>query len=276
MKKLVSILLVIAMCFSLVAMTGCQDKKGKLVELPKQTDALREVAALTSDVAILDSVMGGYYTSTGSYKDDLVIVEGLSLAVEEYGIGFRVGSKVTAGKVNRALYELQEAGKIAEIAKKYNLTESLTDIPEFKEENGTDAEWEKIKSKKIIVGYTEFAPIAYKDKDGKLIGYDIELAEAVFEKIGIDYEFQEINWATKEMEIAAGNIDVVWNGFTITEERKGSFEFSTPYLDNKQIAIVRKADAKKYATPEDLKTAIVAVEKGSAGAALAAELFEEK
>ncbi len=94
---------------------------------------------------------------------------------------------------------------------------------------------------KMIIGYTDYAPMNYVGEDGKLTGFDTELAEAVCEKIGIEAEFVEINWESKETELNSKNIDCIWNGFTISEERKQTFGVTDPYLSNEQV-IVMKAD----------------------------------
>ena len=106
--------------------------------------------------------------------------------------------------------------------------------------------------------------------------FDIELAEAVVKYLNTTYEtevkvtFMVIDWNSKEALLENGTIDLVWNGMTITDEREAAMTISVPYLANKQVAIVKKADATKYgATKEEFfqKTddAIIIAEKGSAG-----------
>ncbi len=101
--------------------------------------------------------------------------------------------------------------------------------------------------------------------DDNLTGFDIELAEAVADKLGLDVEFKLIDWATKEATLNAKTIDCIWNGMSITEERLASMEISIPYLYNKQVAVIRKEDAAKYKTTADMAEALVGAEKGSAG-----------
>ena len=98
-----------------------------------------------------------------------------------------------------------------------------------------------------------------------LKGFDIDLARAVGEELGIKVEFQLINWDSKETELASKSIDLIWNGMTINDERLEKMEISTPYMDNKQVAVIRKADASKYTNVDSIKNAAVAYEKGSAG-----------
>ena len=100
----------------------------------------------------------------------------------------------------------------------------------------------------------------------KLVGYDIDLARAVGEYLGVDVEFQKIDWDNKEFELASKNIDLLWNGMTIDDERNAAWEIRDPYMLNKQLAIIRKSDASKYDTLEKMKSTNKWIaEKGSAG-----------
>ena len=94
------------------------------------------------------------------------------------------------------------------------------------------------KTKTLVVGLDDtFAPMGFRDDKGQLVGFEIDLAKAVAEKIGYEVSFQPIDWAMKETELNSGNIDCIWNGYSITEERKTKVAFSTPYLDNAQLII---------------------------------------
>lgn len=99
----------------------------------------------------------------------------------------------------------------------------------------------------------------------RLKGFDIDLARAVGEELGVKVEFQLINWDSKETELSSKSIDLIWNGMTINDDRLEKMEISTPYMDNKQVAVIRKADASKYTDVDSIKSAAVAYEKGSAG-----------
>ncbi|MDR0839954.1 MAG: transporter substrate-binding domain-containing protein [Christensenellaceae bacterium] len=123
-----------------------------------------------------------------------------------------------------------------------------------------------IKSKGVLkVGITFFAPMNYYDESGKLVGFETEFAEALCAKLGVTPEFIEINWDTKEVELAAKNIDCIWNGLTVTEERKENMDFSSSYIKNLQVAVIRAADAAAYATIESLAAGKLVAEIGSAG-----------
>ena len=116
---------------------------------------------------------------------------------------------------------------------------------------------------KMIIGYTDYAPMNYTDDAGNFTGFDTEFAIAVCEKLGVTPDFVEINWKTKEVELNAKSIDCIWNGLTIDEERSANMSISVPYVKNAQVIVV-KADS-TIATTADLVGKTVVAEIGSAG-----------
>ena len=107
----------------------------------------------------------------------------------------------------------------------------------------------------------------------ELVGFDIELAKAVGEDLGVEVEFVQINWDTKENELESKNVDLLWNGMTITPEREAAWEISEPYMLNRQVAIIRKADADKFDTLDKMLASDKwSAENGSAGAELITDL----
>ncbi|MDF2615124.1 MAG: fliY1 [Clostridia bacterium] len=121
-----------------------------------------------------------------------------------------------------------------------------------------------------IVGLDDsFAPMGFKDENGEIVGFDVDLAKALGEKLEKEITFQPINWDMKESELKSGNIDFIWNGYTITDERKEQVSFSKPYLNNKQVivtladsAIKTKADLKgKKVGAQSESSAVSAMEK---------------
>jgi polar amino acid transport system substrate-binding protein len=209
-----------------------------------------------------------------------MIVEDLELATEQYGIAARKGSGF-AKAINEALVDLAKDGTVDTIAKKYGLENEIcidTDV-EIKTSDLTEEEWEDLdyieEQEKFIVGYTLFAPIAFKDEDDELVGFDIELAKAVADYYGLEVEFKLINWDTKEAELESKAIDCIWNGMTITDERKENMAISIPYMNNKQVAVIRKEDKDLYQTTEDMKKAIIGAEDGSAGMSCVVKEEEE-
>ncbi|MDI9493274.1 MAG: amino acid ABC transporter substrate-binding protein [Bacillota bacterium] len=102
----------------------------------------------------------------------------------------------------------------------------------------------KIQDKGVLVlGCDDaFPPMGFRDSSGEIVGFDIDLARAVAEKLGVELEVKAINWDTKEMELNSGGIDVIWNGFTITAARDLEVEYTKPYLNN-EIMIAVRADS---------------------------------
>lgn len=132
--------------------------------------------------------------------------------------------------------------------------------------------------KTVVVGYTIYEPMNYLDKDGNLIGFDTELAEAVFENLGQKVVFKEIKWENKYTELDTDNIDCIWNGFTCntTDDdgvaRADKVDFSYNYMENLQVVVVKKDSDIK--TADDLKGKIADAEIGSAGETYAKD-FED-
>ena len=85
-----------------------------------------------------------------------------------------------------------------------------------------------------------FPPLGFRSDDNEIVGYDIDLAKEVAKRLGVDFRAQPIDWDAKEMELETGKIDCVWNGFTITEERKNALSFTEAYLNNDQVLVVRE------------------------------------
>ena len=126
-----------------------------------------------------------------------------------------------------------------------------------------ESDWDYISGKgKVVVGMTLFAPMNYYEGD-EFVGFDTELTKAVFGKLGVDVEFVEINWDSKEIELNSKNIDCIWNGMCITPERKENMSMTNAYLYNTQ-AIVAKTD-KINDLLANLEDVNVVAEQGSTG-----------
>lgn len=275
MKKVGALLLTALM------LTGCNKGEGigkEIIKLDTQLDCLVQLKSGSIDAAIIDSVMAGYYTSNGEFKNDLVIIENLDLAIEQYGIAGRKNDSAFMEKINEGLLGTFNNGKMKNISDFFGVTSSLAVSSTTSYTKGaTDDSWNKIlNSGKIVVGYTIFAPIAYDDETNnysgnKFTGFDIELAREVVNFLNTTYsstltvDFQEIDWDSKEVLLTNGTIDLIWNGLTITDERKENMSISVPYLNNKQVAVVKKENKDTYTTKESLKNAVIGVEAGSAG-----------
>ena len=90
----------------------------------------------------------------------------------------------------------------------------------------------------LIIGIDDtFAPMGFRDDNNEIVGFDIDLATAAAEQMGVEVEFQPIDWSTKESELSSGRIDLIWNGYTVTDERKEKVLFTKPYLENAQVVM---------------------------------------
>lgn len=121
-----------------------------------------------------------------------------------------------------------------------------------------------IKAKgELVIGLDDtFAPMGFRDEAGEFVGFDIDLANAVCEVLGVKAKFQPIDWAAKELELTSGNIDCIWNGMSITDERQQSMSLSQAYLNN-MICVMTTAelDVKAFT---DLENANIGIQAGSA------------
>jgi polar amino acid transport system substrate-binding protein len=127
-------------------------------------------------------------------------------------------------------------------------------------------------SETIIVGYTVYKPMNYRDDKGEFVGFDTDLATAVFEKLGYKVIFKEIDWNNKYLELNSGSIDCIWNGFTANTAdpdgvaRSEKVDFSFNYMLNKQVVVTTKELAATITGFDSLSGKVGAVETGSAGA----------
>ncbi|NLU09781.1 MAG: amino acid ABC transporter substrate-binding protein [Tepidanaerobacter acetatoxydans] len=123
--------------------------------------------------------------------------------------------------------------------------------------------FEKIKAKgKVVMGLDDtFAPMGFRDENNKIVGFDVDLAQEVFKRNDLELVLQPIDWTMKEAELNAGNIDMIWNAYTITEERKEKVAFTKPYLDNRQVIVTLEGSDVK--SKSDLAGKKVAAQTGS-------------
>ncbi len=127
-------------------------------------------------------------------------------------------------------------------------------------------DWAYIEDKGTLkIGVTIFKPMNYTDEDGNWTGFETEFAQKVSEKLGVKAEFVTIEWSKKVIELQSKSIDCIWNGMTVTEELKGQIDMSDSYMNNWQVAVIRKADAEKYTTLESMDGAKTVAESKSAG-----------
>lgn len=121
------------------------------------------------------------------------------------------------------------------------------------------------KQKKVVIGLDDsFVPMGFETKSGKIVGYDVDLAKAVFKQYGIKVDFQPIDWSMNVTELRNGTIDLIWNGFSMNPERVKKVTFSEPYLTNKQVLVTKKKN--HIYNFADMTGKVAGVQAGSAGA----------
>jgi len=119
-----------------------------------------------------------------------------------------------------------------------------------------------VAAKAIVIGLDDnFPPMGFRDDRNELVGFDIDLAKEAGKRLGVEVSFKPIDWSAKESELNGKRIDVLWNGLTITEERKANILFTKPYLENRQIVVV--AEASGITSKAQLKGKVVGVQDGS-------------
>ena len=153
-----------------------------------------------------------------------------------------------------------EAGKGA-------VSESEGDDTETKQAEGTD---ETSEGGTFTVGFDQdFPPMGFVGEDGEYTGFDLELAQETAKRLGLTYVAQPIAWDAKNMELESGNIDCIWNGFTMTG-REDEYTWSQPYMENSQVLVVMEDSG--IETLEDLAGKIVEVQADSSAEAALKEM----
>ncbi|MBF0778850.1 amino acid ABC transporter substrate-binding protein [Streptococcus cuniculi] len=119
-------------------------------------------------------------------------------------------------------------------------------------------------TKKITIGFDKtFVPMGFEEKNGQYAGFDIDLATAVFDKYGIAIEWQPIDWDLKETELNNGNIDLIWNGYSATDERREKVLFTDEYMANLQVLVTKKSS--NITDNAGMKDKVLGAQAGSSG-----------
>ncbi|MDY3984510.1 transporter substrate-binding domain-containing protein [Dysosmobacter sp.] len=216
-----------------------QENGYEINSVASQADALMEVQAGTSDAAIIDSLMAGAMVGEGTSYPNLKVTD-QKLTEELYGVGCRKGSDL-ASYINMVFGEAYADGSLEEIATTYGVQEALLEQPasEFTASEA-DSDVAYIQDKgTLIVGITDFAPMDYQDASGEWIGFDADMAKKVADSLGVEIEFIVIDWDSKIMELDSKNIDVVWNGMTLTDAVLEAMECSNAYCNNAQVVVTK-------------------------------------
>ncbi len=126
-----------------------------------------------------------------------------------------------------------------------------------------DKSLENVKANgKFILGLDDsFPPMGFRDENNEIVGFDIDCAKEVASRMGVELVIQPIAWDSKQMELDSGNIDCIWNGMSINEERKEAMNLSDPYLKNDMVFVV--LGSSDYQSQADLEGKNIAVQNGS-------------
>lgn len=123
--------------------------------------------------------------------------------------------------------------------------------------------WSEIEDRgSIIVGLDDtFVPMGFRDNAGNLTGFDVDMATEAIGRLDMEVVFQPIDWNFKEQELNSGNIDMIWNGYSINDERLEKVNFTKPYLDNQQIIVALSSS--DIEVKSDLADRIVSTQNSS-------------
>lgn len=151
-------------------------------------------------------------------------------------------------------------------------TAADTEAAESQAEETTAEEAKTTDGGTLIVGFDQdFPPMGFVGDDGEYTGFDLELAQEVAKRLGLEYKAQPIAWDSKDMELESGNIDCIWNGFTMTG-REDDYTWTEPYMANQQVFVV--ANDSDINSQADLAGKIVEVQADSSAEAALKEALE--
>lgn len=217
-------------------------------------------AAALSAAMLLTVALGGCGQSNA---DAQYVILDEALADEEYVIGFRQTDLSLKEEVNKILSDMKADGSLGEISTKW-FGSDVTTVPEsYEKAETTDDSLQQVKDKGVLVlGLDDsFPPMGYRDDDQNIVGFDIDVAAAVCERMGVELQPQPIKWSSKEMELETGNVDCLWNGFTYSEERAETMALSEPYMTNRQVVVT--LDTKGVNSLADLEGKELVLQGGS-------------
>ena len=222
---------------------------------------IKKLAAAALATLLGASLLAGC-GAAGSKKEYRILDE--TLKDEHYVIGFKKGNETLRDEVQRILVELQKDGTLSAISKEW-FGEDKSIVPTtFTPSGATDDSLQKVKDKGVFtLGLDDsFPPMGFRSENGMdVVGFDIDVAKKVCEKMGVTRVTQPISWDAKDSELSSGKIDCIWNGFTSLPEREEAMTLSFPYMVNKQVVVVLKDSPIK--TLADLKDKTVVLQKGS-------------
>ena len=114
----------------------------------------------------------------------------------------------------------------------------------------------------LVLGLDDsFPPMGFRDENNNIVGFDIDVATEVANRMGVELKLQPIEWSTKEMELNTGSVDCLWNGLSIDDERKQAMDLSEPYMTNRMVLVV--LNDSEYTDQASLAGKTIGVQNGS-------------
>ncbi len=203
-----------------------------LVLYPSYNNSFLDLDAGRVDAVVVGGVYGNYVVNLrGEEKYSVFLDESV---VEPMAVGLRKNDTELANDINTALANLNEDGTYEEIYRKWFGSSSIVNNPLAQDST---------EQQTLTIGLDDtFAPMGFRDEQGELIGFDMDLSQAVGDLLGINFEYQPIDWSVKEQELNSGNIDMIWNGYGVTPEREELVLMSDVYIEDTQIIVTRAED----------------------------------
>ncbi len=269
MKKIICLTLAMVLALSLVACSSTSSSAPASSAAPASSQ--ESVPAASSEAASSEAAA----EPTAAYVE---LAE--DLGAEKYGIGFRKEDVALGLAVQEQLDAMIADGTAAEISNKWFGTDALLKDEDYLKESAApegDQSLQKVlDAGKMIVGLDDsYPPMGFRDDSNEIVGFDIDLAKEVASRLGIEVEFQPIDWDSKELELNSGKIDCIWNGMSITDERVENMFFAKPYIANQQIVVVPAASG--IETIDDIVGKKIGLQKGSSSldALMASPVYEQ-
>ena len=131
------------------------------------------------------------------------------------------------------------------------------------DQTAVDDSWSKVEARgELILGLDDsFPPMGFRDENNNIVGFDIDVATEVANRMGVELKLQPIEWSTKEMELNTGSVDCLWNGLSIDDERKQAMDLSEPYMTNRMVLVV--LNDSEYTDQASLAGKTIGVQNGS-------------
>lgn len=207
---------------------------------------------------------GGDDPSTTDTPKLTIVKSDLASAVEDYAIGFRKDDNTLRNEVQKLLCEMKADGTVKEISTKW-FGSDITTIPETftPKEGAEDDSLQKVKDAGVFkLGLDDsFPPMGFRNDDNEIVGFDIDLAKEVCKRMGVELVLVPIVWDSNIMELNTRNIDCVWNGMSVNDDREVAMNLSEPYMKNEMVFVVKENSG--FFSQADVLDKKIGVQSGS-------------